>query len=140
MVFLAFYKGPAPTLTHKIAHHAVAWWTNSLYSHCELVVDGLCYSASARDNAVRSKNIDLTDGKWDLVPVRNVDVAFAKDHYEKTKYHSYDWAGVGRFVIPKLPLSDTRWYCSEWCAAALKFPEIEFSPETLCVYARYLLD
>jgi hypothetical protein len=57
-VKLALYKGRG-----GIANAVIRWWTGSIYSHCELVVDGLCYSSSVMDKGVRRKQIDLADGK-----------------------------------------------------------------------------
>lgn len=57
---LALYKAPG------------AWYDKLVrvaYSHCELVIDGVCYSSSPRDNGVRSKAIDLHSGSWDLIEV-----------------------------------------------------------------------
>ena len=56
---VALYKGPAKDWRHKVAHWAVCVATRSPYSHCELVIDGVCWSASARDGGVRGKVIDL---------------------------------------------------------------------------------
>ena len=46
---IAFYKGPAKGLTNKLGRLLVCLGTLSRYSHCELVIQGVCYSASARD-------------------------------------------------------------------------------------------
>jgi hypothetical protein len=73
---LALYKGPAQDLAHKIAHWAVCLFTGSPYSHCELVINGVCRSASARDGGVRGKVIDLHSGKWDVV---ELDEAFSAE-------------------------------------------------------------
>lgn len=135
---LAFYKGPAKDLAHKIAHWAVCFWTRSPYSHCELVIDGVCYSSSTRDGGVRSKEIDLASGNWDLVPVQG-DLLMAMVHFRGTKGLPYDWAGVMRFVFPWLPNPARRWYCSEWCAAALGWEQIELSPQELYSRASSLL-
>ena len=47
-VQLALYKGRG-TLFNAL----IRWWTRSPYSHCELVINGTCYSSSIRDGGVR---------------------------------------------------------------------------------------
>ena len=63
---IAFYKGPPTPLWRKVGHYAIRLWTWSRWSHAELVIDGVCWSASARDGGVRQKQIDLTSGRWDV--------------------------------------------------------------------------
>lgn len=118
MMQIAFYKGPAQDWRHKLAHWAVCLFTRSNYSHCELVIDGICWSASARDGGVRRKVIDLKSGRWDVVPIHG-DRVGALAWFTAHEGEAYDWAGVFRFALPWLPNSDTRWYCSEACAAAI---------------------
>lgn len=130
---LALYKGPAQDLAHKIAHWAVCLFTGSPYSHCELVINGVCWSASARDGGVRGKVIDLHSGKWDVV---ELDEAFrASDAIAWFQSHAgeaYDWAGVMRFALPFLPQRSKQWFCSEACAAAMGISRAhELTPETL---------
>lgn len=120
MLRLAFYKGPATDWTHKIAHWAVCLFTGSKYSHVELVINGVCWTSSARDGGVRGKVIDLHSGKWDVV---ELDEAFSAEQaiswFKAHEGEPYDWAGVMRFAIPFLPQRSKQWFCSEACAAAL---------------------
>jgi len=119
-VQLALYKGPAQDLAHKIAHWAVCVFTGSPYSHCELVINGVCWSASARDGGVRGKVIDLHSGRWDVIDLPDsFSEAAALAWFREHDGARYDWAGVMRFAVPFLPLSVGRWFCSEACAAAL---------------------
>ena len=117
---LALYKGPPTDLAHKIAHWAVCTFTGSIYSHCELVINGVCWSASARDGGVRGKVIDLHSGRWDVIDLpEQLSEADALAWFKAHDGLRYDWAGVMRFAIPFLPLSVGRWFCSEACGAAL---------------------
>lgn len=121
MVQLYFYKGPASDKWHQLAHKLICWFTGSPYSHVELTIDGTSYSASARDNGVRGKVIDLSTGRWDVVTLQ-LDPAQEMDALEWFGEHMgqrYDYAGVFRFVIPYLPQRSKQWFCSEACAAAL---------------------
>ena len=124
MMQVALYKGPPADLAHKLAHWAVCVFTRSIYSHCELVIDGVCWSASARDGGVRRKLIDLQSGRWDVFPIHG-DRASAWAWFTAHEGQRYDWAGVMRFSLPFLTNSRTRWFCSEAVAAALGFDEPE---------------
>ncbi len=115
---IALYKGPADDWTHKIAHWAVCTFTASRYSHCELVIQGVCYSSSARDGAVRAKTIDIYSGKWDVHQIKG-DETQALQWFNDHMGQPYDWAGVLRFAFPFLPHRSKQWFCSEACAAAL---------------------
>lgn len=110
---VAFYKAPGTWLDALIR-----LLTRSIYSHCELVIDGICYTSSNRDGGVRSKAIYLDTEKWDVFDIpHNKDLAKAwfTEHYGQ----SYDWLGAVRIVLPFLPNSSNKWFCSEACAAAL---------------------
>lgn len=130
-MYLAMYKGPADGLWNKLFHWAVCTFTRSKYSHCELVINGMCWSSSNRDGGVRGKRIDLTSGKWDLYPIQ-ADERAAVEWFRFHKGAKYDWMGVLRFVLPFIPKQRKRWFCSEAIAAAigLHTPEC-FTPESL---------
>lgn len=118
MNYLALYKGPAKGLSATLFHWGVRVWTNSKYSHCEIVIDEVCYSSSSRDGGVRTKRINLNDGKWDLIELPNLDVEYVKKFYELTKDNKYDYLALINFVVRLFPQSDVRWICSEWCGRA----------------------
>jgi len=63
IVQLALYKARGNWINRLIC-----WWTGSPYSHCELVINGTCYSSSIRDGGVRGKTMALPSDKWDAVP------------------------------------------------------------------------
>lgn len=133
---LALYKGPAQDIAHKIAHWAVCLFTGSPYSHCELVIGGVCWSASARDGGVRGKVIDLASGHWDLFEIHG-DEDLALEWFLAHDGARYDWAGVFRFALPFLPASRSRWFCSEACAAALLLPGArDLNPQQLLDHLR----
>lgn len=126
-MLVALYKGPAPGL-QKISHGLICWKTKRPHSHCEIVLsDGLCYSSSSRDSGVRRKEIDIESGKWDLIDIEG-DEDYVKYFFELTKGNGYDYAGVARYVFPSLPNITHLWYCSEWCASALRLKEVDISP------------
>jgi len=115
---IAFYKGPAKGLVNKLGRLLVCIGTWSKYSHCELVINGMCYSASARDGGVRSKAIDLASGHWDVVEVPG-DAMRALAWFQRHQGDRYDWWGVLRFALPFLRQRPGKWFCSEAVAEAL---------------------
>jgi hypothetical protein len=115
-----------------LVHWGITTWTRSRYSHCELFIDGICYSASDRDGGVRGKIIDLDSGKWDVYDIDG-DAEYAKQWFlDRINKHRYDYAGVLRFVFPWIKIDPNKWFCSEACAEALKLHRPEtYSPEDL---------
>ena len=97
MVRLALYKGRG-----KLGNRITRWWTGSIYSHCELVVCGVCLSASFMDGGVRAKQIDLDSGHWDVIPLPWADVAQVLAFFEQTKGRAYDWLGLFRGHLPQM--------------------------------------
>lgn len=142
---LAFYKGPANGIWHKVTHGATCYWTQGRYSHVELIIDGVCYSSSGRDGGVRKKVIPSinTSGRWDVYDVL-IDKEFALQFFQSQEGALYDWAGVARHVVPCIPESETRWYCSELIAAMMGTTDDNLTPydlfanEVLTKYKRYV--
>jgi hypothetical protein len=105
----------------------VKWWTNSDYSHAELVLpDNRSLSISPVElKGVRQQtDIDFTDKElWDLVEIEIDENQYKRllHFYEKTKGDGYDWIGMllsqfTPFHVKRIG----RWYCSEWIAYALR--------------------
>lgn len=134
-VSLALYKGRG-----LIGNALTRFWTARPESHCEWVVDGKCHSASFMDGGVRAKGIDLTSGKWVLRPAPWADADGILEFYRKTKGAGYDWFGIfGAQMLNRRQQNPSRWFCSEWCAAAAGIPTPEIhSPYTLGVLCDYL--
>ena len=140
-VYLALYKGRkdgkgAKVQLARLTDWAVRKITHGQYSHCEIVIDlggkFECYSASWRDGGVRRKLIHLQPEKWDLIELPETVAEQARALYSKTLCAKYDVWGVFATVIPYVKGNRTRWFCSEWCAMALSFPQPEkYSPNSL---------
>lgn len=120
---LALYKGEGnfyDLLTRLV--------TFSKYSHCELVIDGVCYSSSPRDGGVRAKIIDLQDGQWDTYSIKG-DKVKALSWFNNHDGKSYDWMGTIKSVIPLFVNHKDKWFCSEAIAAALNIEKpYRFTP------------
>ena len=149
-VYVAFYKGrpkPGSPWRERLKYlfdGAIRLLTRSPYSHCELAIPDttrpgvyFCVSASVRDDAathgkrrsifpwnrggVRGKYMFLPADRWDLLPcaLSPDRVRLALDQHQGNRY---DWLGVFRFVLPFLPESRQRWFCSEFVACLLRLP------------------
>lgn len=122
-VKIAFYRGPPRRWWHKLSHLLICFFTTSAYSHCELVIDGVCWSSSARDGGVRQKVIDLNDGKWIVFDVPEaVDPISALQWFLAREGKSYDYMGVVRFLLPFVRQGRDKWFCSEAVAESLGLP------------------
>lgn len=133
-VYVAFYKGRLKrnaSLRERICY-LTDWFTRvftrSPYSHCELAIADearagvyFCVSASLRDGGVRGKYMQLPAGRWDLLPCPLPESA-VHDELRQHQGQRYDYAGIFRFLLPFLPHSRRRWFCSEFVAAALRLP------------------
>lgn len=128
MVKLALYKGRG-----QIGNAVVRWWTGSPYSHCELVVDGWCYSSSVMDKGVRRKLIDLTDGKWDLIDLPWADPNRIREYFADSDDNRYGWLGLIRSqLFNRNRAVSGMQFCSEWCANAPGLPNgPSYSPASL---------
>lgn len=129
---LAFYKGKG-----NFYDLLIRTWTNSKYSHLELVIDGICYSSSPRDNGVRRKVIPLDSGNWDILEISDDYLVKQKalEFFDEHKGAKYDTLGAVKIAIRFLPNRKEKFFCSEFCADALglKQPR-KFTPESLYQY------
>ena len=145
-VYLALYKGRRDGAWYRpsIAAARLSDWiirtlTRSPYSHCELAVPRGggqydCYSSSTRDGGVRVKTMPLPAAKWDLIPVRATE-ARVRAAFEATRGAKYDWLGATG-VIARWRHDKRKWFCSEWCAAALGLDNpARYSPGSLADWA-----
>lgn len=136
---LCMYKGPASGLKDELVHLAICALDSMrqsikqrklvlvIYSHCELMIDGVCYSSSSRDGGVRSKVIDdlETSGHWDLFSLTtDKEAALARFLGDKGKH--YSWVAMERVLFPLLPRRDaTQRFCSDEVAYMLGDPDSE---------------
>lgn len=106
--------------------------TQSDTSHVEIVIDGFKYS-SYPGIGVRKDIFIETPGMWRLYEIPEVPKEQVLNFFEKTQGCAYDWLGViiGQLFYVKVD-NPKKYFCSEWCAAALGFPQAcRFSPALL---------
>lgn len=133
-VQLSLYKGGG-----GFGNWAIRWWTRSPYSHCELVVDGYCYSSSVMDKGVRRKRIgpgadEISLGEhWDLIELPWADPEQVLAYFEHTDPDHYGWPSlIASQLFNRNRQTEHAAFCSEWCAAALGLPApASYSPATL---------
>ena len=128
---IAFYRSTSSNLFLRAIHSLVKLRTRSSFSHCELVIDGICYSSSWQDGGVRAQEIDLGSGRWALVEIEGDEDA-ARRWFLQNDGQRYDYLGVFLFLLGRRIGASTRWFCSSAVASALNIPEpLRYSPQTL---------
>ena len=133
-VQLALYKGRG-TMFNAL----IRWWTGSQYSHCELVINGTCYSSSIRDGGVRGKVMALPAHSWDVIDLPWADEYAAQQWFDRHAHDRYGWLDLILCQILGMRRDGRGVFCSEACAAALRYPNpTRFSPQTLADECRYI--
>lgn len=116
MIYLAAYKDKT-----RFFDRLIQYRTKSIYSHCELVIDNICYSSSYMDKGVRAKNININNSyKWDLYPIPWADKVSILSHFEETKHYKYSVFDIVFNQIVNLGFDEPKAiFCSAWCMDAL---------------------
>ena len=118
---LAFYKGPPTGALNLAGYWGIRVWTWSRWSHVELVLNGICWSASAWDGGVRGKHIDLNSGHWDVIalPLTDEEAAYALAWFRKNEGARFDYRNILRFILPLIGHNRRQVVCFESVASAL---------------------
>lgn len=144
--YIAFYKHKRERKSLKdwlfrLFDDITKFFTHGKYSHCELVFttnkDGeyACFTSSNRDGGVRKKIMELPSDRWDLIEI-GVKYNSILNFYHKTIGCKYDLCGaIG--VVTRFGNVKSRYFCSEWCAEALKLKQPhKYSPNSLYNYLK----
>ena len=126
---VAFYRADNPNAQWD--DKLIAWWTDSKYSHCELVANGIWYSSSPRDGKVRAKEIVPQEGHWDFVEV-DIDREWFNIFFKENEGKKYDWLNI--FCTQFLPCNlqnPKKWICSEFVGTAIFKKEFKGNPQDL---------
>ena len=125
-VKVAFYKGKG-----NWKHKMVRWWTESQYSHVELVMpDNFTWititplMSSTVSSRIKT-DFDLENLDFVSLDVNEDQLQVINDFYAETQGCKYDWWGM--ILSQFLPFHIKRrekWYCSEWIAYALRIAGI----------------
>jgi hypothetical protein len=123
-VKLAFYKAKGNWIDLLIRV-----FTNSPYSHVEIVLDKDWYSSSPRDGGVRIKQIVDDGNSWDFIEV-DIDKERLYKKYHEYRDNGYDFKAI--LLSNILPIgihSKDKMTCSEFVADVLGYSEPEkYSP------------
>lgn len=119
---VAFYKGKG-----NLINTIVRWWTNSIYSHAEMVLDDditwIGISPFVKSKIKKRIETDIDYAEWDFYTINVTEEQYKVilEFFEETKGESYDWVGMlcSQF-LPFRIKTKNRWYCSEWIAYALR--------------------
>ena len=122
---LAFYKGKG-----NLVDLLIRVFTNSKYSHVEIVINKDWYSSSPRDGGVRIKQIVDDGNSWDFIEV-DIDKERLYEKYREYRGRGYDFKGI--LLSNILPIgwhSKDKVTCSEFVADALGYIEpSKYSPQ-----------
>ena len=118
---LASYKGTRKGFKGFL-NRSIRWWTNSIYSHNELVFDQfkdsqgnmLCASSSGSDGGVRFKYIYLDPTKWDVI---DLNISSEREYnafswFAENIDCKYDYLGLFGFIWRRMQDKD-KWFCNE---------------------------
>ena len=118
MIRVAFYKGNG-TIFDKL----IRWWTRSKYSHVEIIIDNIWYSASPRAGCVRAAYIDAINNHWDYIII-SCSLQTKQEILNAINSQlgkPYDIIGILLSQIFPLGVDDpSAWFCSELCSCALQ--------------------
>lgn len=125
-----------PHRAADLAGHLVAWWTDRdpdartpagrrPVSHVEVVIDGVCHTASLRDGGVRAKVIDLDKPWWRVVPIDWCDPDEARAVFRRHAGAPYGYLDLIVQHVLRLPADARGLTCSELCARMLGLPRAE---------------
>lgn len=124
---LAFYKAKGNWVDLLIRV-----FTNSKYSHVEIVCNKDWYSSSPRDGGVRVKQIQNDGNSWDFIEV-NIDKERLYQKHREYKGKGYDFKGILLSNILPIGLhSKDKVTCFEFVAEVLGYAEpSKYSPKDL---------
>lgn len=122
-VYWASYKGTHPGLP-GLVNRGIRHADSSIYSHSEICIGNPferpvpCLSSSGVDKGVRSKTMQLSREKWDVLylPWGRADRCLVR--FGEIEGEGYDYTGCFRFAAPAIfPVRQhpTRWFCTEAC-------------------------
>lgn len=117
---IAFYRGPG-----GFHHWLIREWTNSVYSHVELVLPDERGRLGVRpwEDGVTEIKPPPDLEHWDIVhfSVEDRQIFDIQRFYERTRGSAYDWlAVIVNHVTPFHIKQHAHWYCSNWVAEALR--------------------
>ena len=113
---IAFYKAYQDNAS--FINKAIAKWTRGPYSHVELIIDDVMYSAEP-GNTVRCIEHNYDIKEWDYFTFsKELNIDNIIKFYHMTKGLKYDWYGIIGFISP-IADRENKYFCSEWVTRAI---------------------
>ena len=117
-----FYKARHGNFIDKAIAFKTSSWTDRLtgkwldgYSHCELLFkDGMMFSASQWDNAVRFEHHRYNADKWEYTEV-DLSELHCRAFAMQRNGEKYDYLGIVGFIVPFVKDDSKKSFCSEVC-------------------------
>lgn len=111
----------------SIFSKAIAWWTQSYYSHVEIVFDDPCGLAFSSREPVGTGFANITDlidkHKWEVfeIPCKREEEQRLYNYAKGLLGIPYDWQSIKGFLIsPETPKDSKRFICSAVCLLVLQ--------------------
>lgn len=126
LIKIGFYKGSPKVWFHRF----IRWWTKSIYSHVELLLDEETWVSisPALLSSVTTRIVTTYEpDDWDFLEfgVSEVQHHALKEFVAETTGDGYDWVGMLLSqVLPVIVKARNRWYCSQFIAFALSHSSI----------------
>lgn len=123
---IAFFKGSPRVWFHRF----IRWWTKSIYSHVELLLDDetwVSISPALLSTVTTRIVTSYEPGDWDFLEfgVSEIQHHALKEFIAETTGDGYDWLGMLLSqVLPVIIKARNRWYCSSWLAHGMVFAGI----------------
>lgn len=129
MIKIAFYKGRGETLKEKIVSGAIRIWTQSEYSHVEIIhmkdendpLSWTWFTSSPIDGGVVIRNLESYNPEsWDIFHIHTHGCMKSFDFIQSQINKKYDWFGIIFSQLFRLDKhTKRRWFCSEIVRKAL---------------------
>lgn len=121
LIRIGFYKGSQSVWFHRF----IRWWTKSIYSHVELLLDEetwVSISPALLSTVTTRIVTSYEPDDWDFLEfgVSDIQHHALKEFVSETTGDGYDWLGMLLSqILPVIIKSRNRWYCSQFIAFAM---------------------
>ena len=133
MITIAFFKG-----TDNLLDTVTRAWMRGRYSHAEVVIDDLWYTASPFEGGIRSKKNLAKPDQWDFINLI-IDKKRVKKWFDDHEGRKYDYMGLFGFAIRPLTGDPKRFFCSEAIALSIGLEDAwRLDPNSLYIIVKRL--
>lgn len=116
--------------SNTIPAKLIKMWTNSPYSHVELIFKDVCYKVDVDTVVMAYTREEFEEKNWDTI---EIDIVITEDQEEKIYRFfqnqlglEYDWTGIFLSQFISLGInSENKWFCSELVTKILQLLLVE---------------